>query len=80
MLQKCFAFQKSANNFTRSWFDGSDTVETLDEIGADHERMKTRSSRACRGIALSHFGQLRACPELIEGTCLSKGILRLFQN
>ena len=63
-----------------SWFDRSDSVETLDEIGAHHERTKTRSSRACRGIALSHFDKLRASPEFIEGTGSSKAILSLFHK
>ena len=72
LLQKYLVFQKPTNNSTRSWFDKSDSVGTLDEIGAHHERV-------CP-FALSHFGKLRACPEFIEGTGLSKGVSRLFQK
>ena len=72
MIPKYMVVKDTTINLTRSWFDGSDTVRTLDEIGAHHERF-------CP-FALSHFGKRRACPEFIEGTGSSKGVLRLFQN
>ena len=72
MFQRYLVFKKPADNFTRSWFDRSGLFETLDDIGAHHERVSP--------FALSHFDKLRACPEFIERTGLSKGILRLLQK
>ncbi len=55
LLQMYLVFQKPTNNFAHSWFDRSDYVETLDEIGAHHERVCPFALSLSKGVlALIH--------------------------